>query len=310
MRGKSSPKKNPRRTASKVKVPGNAKTESGKRKLSEEASIPAKRVALNKMGDNAKSPVAGAGSSQVNEAEPTPGSSNMCTGSEVTLDSVLTRLLSEIGAVKTTMTEKIDSVQATITQEVVEQVSQRILETVTVAVHEIVDEKLSQVRLDIDKDIQRLEKTIEEIKSERASNSAGAGHGDLALNVVIVGLKEGQNEKAENMVNALLRDGLKIRDVAVASAERKKSRKPGKLGVIIAKFKSKEDKEKVMKVKSKLKDNADLRSVVIFHDRPLEERIMEQNLKMITGCTANGKLKLRGRKVVRCTNRPNQEDNA
>ena len=59
------------------------------------------------------------------------------------------------------------------------------------------------------------------------------------------------NENVKDEVNGLLRDGLKLRDVAVESAERKTNNgNESKHGVIVAKFKSKDDKHRVMKNKN------------------------------------------------------------
>ena len=55
----------------------------------------------------------------------------------------------------------------------------------------------------------------------------------------------------------MLRDGLKLRNVTVESAERKaNSGNDFKHGVIVAKFRSKDDKHQVMKNKTKLKDSS------------------------------------------------------
>ena len=59
-----------------------------------------------------------------------------------------------------------------------------------------------------------------------------------------------------NAVNGLLKDGLKLCDVTIQSAERKTNNvSESKSGVIVATFRHKDDKSKVMKNKSKLSDS-------------------------------------------------------
>ena len=89
-------------------------------------------------------------------------------------------------------------------------------------------------------------------------------------------------ENVKDEVNELLRDGLKLRDVAVESAKRKTNNgNESKHGVIVAKFKSKDDKHRVMKNKNKLKDSKRYENVFIEHDIPKHQRVLNANSRTI-----------------------------
>lgn len=75
------------------------------------------------------------------------------------------------------------------------------------------------------------------------------------INVVIRNLPERENENVKNEVNGMIKDGLKLRDLDIESAVRKISSTETRSGIVIAKLKSKEDKQTIMKNKSKLKDS-------------------------------------------------------
>ena len=120
---------------------------------------------------------------------------------------------------------------------------------------------------------------------------------DRSLNVVIRGLPETDNENLNNKVNAVLRDGLQIRNVQIKSVERKTSNSSSKPGVVITSFKNKEDKRKVMTAKSNLKDSRQHRD----HDHSREQRLMTSNFKaVLDALNRNDKdLLLHGTRVVR-----------
>ena len=90
----------------------------------------------------------------------------------------------------------------------------------------------------------------EEIRTfQHASDSVSSRAKDLSLNIVISNLPENQNENIKNKVNALFRDGLRLSEIFVSDAERKQSHNTSKPGVVIAKMKSKDAKQLVMKEK-------------------------------------------------------------
>ena len=84
-----------------------------------------------------------------------------------------------------------------------------------------------------------------------------------------------------NEVNGLLKDGLKLRDVTVESAERKTNVSESKSGVIVAKLINKDDKNKVMKNKSKLMDSRKYDKVFIEHDNAKHQLVLNANIRTI-----------------------------
>ena len=73
-------------------------------------------------------------------------------------------------------------------------------------------------------------------------------------------------------------------------------------GVVIATFRSSEDKEKVMKAKNRLRSST-YKHVFIHNDLPKEERMMNSNLRAIVDAVnhGNSKLSVRGGRVVKNT---------
>ena len=112
-----------------------------------------------------------------------------------------------------------------------------------------------------------------EVDSDKATQP---GHN---LNVVIRNLPERHEENIKSEVNGLIKDGLKLRDIAVESAERKPSAVDSRSGIVIAKLKNKEDKLAVMKNKSKLKDSRRYQNVFVEHDLPKHQRVLNANIR-------------------------------
>ncbi|KAH3784176.1 hypothetical protein DPMN_162128 [Dreissena polymorpha] len=71
-------------------------------------------------------------------------------------------------------------------------------------------------------------------------------------NNVIRNLPESANENVKDRVNSLLNDVLKV-NISIESAERKETKSGAENGVIIAVCKSRDDKDSIMKSKSKLR---------------------------------------------------------
>ena len=115
-------------------------------------------------------------------------------------------------------------------------------------------------------------------------------------------MPENQNEDIKNKVNALFRDGLRLANVSVKDAERKQSHNDSKPGVVIATLKNKEEKQQVMREKSKLKDSRRFSKVFIHHDQVPSQRNMSSNFRAILRASkmnnSNSNLSMRGSRVV------------
>ena len=94
----------------------------------------------------------------------------------------------------------------------------------------------------------------------------------------------------------MIKDGLRISDVSVVSAERKQSRNR-KPGVIVATCKSDKDVAKVLKNKKDLKNVRQFEQVYVEPDVPLQQRIQNSNLRNIVSVIGDDKLELRGSRV-------------
>jgi hypothetical protein len=87
-------------------------------------------------------------------------------------------------------------------------------------------------------------------------------------------------EITKNSVVSLFRDGLHLNDISVISAERKKAngRPPG---VVIATVETNEQKHKIVKNKSKLRNSRNYSHVYIENETTIESRNMEANMRTI-----------------------------
>ncbi|VDI27418.1 Hypothetical predicted protein [Mytilus galloprovincialis] len=98
-------------------------------------------------------------------------------------------------------------------------------------------------------------------------------------------------------INGLIRDGLHLKDVKVVSAERKKSFREGKSGVIIASLSSTSDKRKVMDKKRELKNSRNYKDVFVENSIPLAQRILNSNLRNIVNAIGDDNLEVKGSRV-------------
>ncbi|CAG2255048.1 unnamed protein product [Mytilus edulis] len=115
--------------------------------------------------------------------------------------------------------------------------------------------------------------------------------------IVIRNIPESSNENLENKINGLIRDGLHLKDVKVVSAERKKSFREGKSGVIIASLSSTSDKRKVMDKKRELKNSRNYKDVFVENSIPLAQRILNSNLRNIVNAIGDDNLEVKGIRV-------------
>lgn len=117
------------------------------------------------------------------------------------------------------------------------------------------------------------------------------------LNIVVFGLPFSEAGNVKNKVDAVLKDGLKLRNVSVEHAIRKPSNKPNKPGIVIAKCRNKEDKNAIMKNKRKLKDSVQFKKVMIAADKPAEQRITENNMRTLANALRD-KVTIKGTRIT------------
>ena len=185
-------------------------------------------------------------------------------------------------------------------------------------VREEVNKQISEVRKEVDtqvnniksvkSSVQKLEKSYAEIvKNHGNGNGNGGENVDRAKNIVIRNLPVSENEHVVNKVNGMLRDGLKIRDVTVATAVRKGSGRENRPGVVIATCKSVDDKKKIMSNKRALKDTRHYEKVYLDHDLSKGDRNLAASLKSIVDVVGRGKLRINGSRVRKASDNRQSE---
>jgi hypothetical protein len=78
------------------------------------------------------------------------------------------------------------------------------------------------------------------------------------------------------------------------SAERKKSHRQGKHGIIVASFGKISDKRKEMEKNSQLKDSRNYKDIFIEHSIPKNQRMLNSSLRNIVQAIGDNKLEIKG----------------
>ena len=156
----------------------------------------------------------------------------------------------------------------------------------------IFQEELHVMRLEIDKEVDDMRKQIQDLRNAPPSN---VKHPEVSQNIVIRNIPHTEDENLEETVNTLLSEELNV-DAQIDKVVRKVSHND-RPGVVIATMKSVDDRENVMRNKSKLKDSELHSGVMIHKDKPFHERRMEANMATLINVVAKDKLVLRGGRV-------------
>ncbi len=220
----------------------------------------------------------------------------------LTLSSVVDILRKDMASMKSAMSETLTTFEDTITKKVVDEVTEKLAKSIDASVERVVAEKLKVVREDLDA---RMKELDDKLIAVQATAHQPDERGGIALNIVIRGLKEEVGEDATAKVCKLIRDELK-EDIAVQNAERHKSFRQGTPGVIVAKCRSAEDKTRIMKAKSKLRQSRSHKNVHIDSDKPRDQRIQEANMRTLAQVLGPNKLKVHGGRLVRSQDGPGQ----
>ena len=119
-------------------------------------------------------------------------------------------------------------------------------------------------------------------KLDDVSKSAlGSSGKDISCNLVIRNLPESINENVVSKVSALMREGLKLKNISFSKVERKASRNENKRGLVIVTYKSKDDLNEVMSTKRNLKSSRQYSDVFIHKDQTVQQRIERKNFQVI-----------------------------
>ena len=105
---------------------------------------------------------------------------------------------------------------------------------------------------------------------------------DCKKNIVIINLPGSENENVINKTNALLKEGLKL-DIKCVHTEHKGSQWKHGNGVIVARFNSQEDKERILQTKKVLGKSRVYSQVTIRPDQSPAQRALDRKLCMVAG---------------------------
>ena len=121
---------------------------------------------------------------------------------------------------------------------------------------------------------------------------------------MIKNLPESHGENIDRKVNDLFKEGLKLRDINVVSAERKTWNNPEGQSengprrkypdIIIVKLSSKGDSDKVLKSKANVRKSATYKEVFVEPERSRDERIHLANMRLLAQTVGKDKFDLKG----------------
>lgn len=235
---------------------------------------------------------------------------------EASVEQLIRKLSSDMHMLFTSLSERVDKLESSLEQRISSKVSQLLDKRVNTELNRIrkdVDDKIDFVketlRADIADDITELRSRVDSIAGNQGQSSHDHSS-DIAKNIVIRGLLELHNENIVTRVNELISEGLRLRDVKCARAERKHSSVQSKPGVIIAQFTTIDDKRRVMSRKSDLKGNRQFGDVFIDHDQTYTDRLMASNFRTILKSVKCQGLSVRGTRVVNNGYRDNNDGNS
>ena len=156
--------------------------------------------------------------------------------------------------------------------------------------------KIGQVKKEFRAEITKITDRLVTVENRDNSNQCNGHSEPCKLNFIVRNMAERSGENVKNRVNGMIKDGLRISDVSVVSAERKQSRNR-KPGVIVATCRAERDVEKVLKNKRDLKNSRQYEQVYVEPDVPLQQRIQNSNLRNIVSVIGEDKLEMRGTRV-------------
>jgi len=158
------------------------------------------------------------------------------------------------------------------------------------------DDKIHDLREDFNGELNEINTRLD---NQRRVNANTRNDDDRHLRVVVRNLPEAVNENVMQKVDSVIKDGLKINDIHVVSAERKDSRNDSRPGLVIAKFSTSEEKKTVMAAKKNLRDNRQYSTVYINHDLSREGRNLASNMRtLLSGVRRGQNLQVRGTRIV------------
>ncbi|CAG2247734.1 unnamed protein product [Mytilus edulis] len=169
--------------------------------------------------------------------------------------------------------------------------------TIATLIDSKISSEMKKVKKQFQKELKTVSDKVENIEKSYANAAKQQPTSDEAIRVIVRNLPESNGENVLNKVNALIKDGLHLKDVKAVSADRKKSYKEGKYDVVIVVFKSMNEKRKVMDKKHNLKDSRNFKDIFIENDLSKSQRILNNNLRNIVNAIGENRLEIKGGRV-------------
>ena len=195
---------------------------------------------------------------------------------------MFTIIRDEIASMRTAFTERMDTMEKTL--------SAQITENLETYIEDVVSEKIAPFNAELTGKINQLEDKVQTFQTRCEK--------DISLNIAIKNLPVTTNEQLQEKVNDMIKTGMKLGDVKVTDVKRKKAYSDKVPGIVIATCKSDEDKNKIMKNKAKLKENAQFEKVFLDHDKDRSTRIQEANWRSVIKTVGSDSLFMKGDRVL------------
>lgn len=161
-----------------------------------------------------------------------------------------------------------------------------------------IKERLDEVKCGFQDEILDLREEIGSFKSRLDTMHTRQQNVEMENSLIIRNLPERRGENVVSKVNGLLRDGLKLKNIAVESAERKPSWSENRDGVIRFTCRNADDKHRILKSKRLLGQSRNFRNVYIQIDLSSDQRVANANMRTLIKALGNDNLKLKGARLV------------
>ncbi|CAC5356274.1 unnamed protein product [Mytilus coruscus] len=212
------------------------------------------------------------------------------------LKSLILGLTGSMNSICEVMTKRMDDFEKNIPRQVAAMIDTKISE-------EIIKVK-EQFKVDLNAVTDKINKMVTSYANVVKANTDRTTYDCFASRLVIRNLPETETENVVNKVISVFKDGLRLKDIQVVSAERKKTANKKKHGVVVVKLQSSAEKRKVVEKKRELKQSRNFQDVFIENDIPKAQRLMNNNLRNIVKAIGMNKLEMRGTRVC-----PKSNDN-
>ena len=205
--------------------------------------------------------------------------------------AILATVQEEIKGVRKEFNDRIDGL------------SKKLEEKVCAKLQDKIDSKLKEAKREITRDsnVDKLKDDVSKLQKSYADVASSLSHEQRSdenpeqskVKVVVRNLEQDEQEGRDpnvtvNLVNRLIRDGLKLTSAKVVQAERKTSRN-NKPGVIIAQFETHAQKQSVLGIKQSLKKTKKYQNVYIEDERSQEQMLVESNLRTVLQAVGKSK---------------------